>query len=173
MHTFIHLVIYSSIHSSHTSKNCICICCITTLRVASRSGSRLIRYERRPTGVRRPVRKGLKATSRQTELGEKTQMSPSGPRLIRSEADRVILTFSFDPNLEPCPQNLHRGEASGPPKSVSGMTWASTGRRVKEKWNADDPNLSNSYVSIALLFLITCTSADQSTFIGYPSEDCR
>ena len=29
-------------------------------------------------------------------------MSPSSPRLICSEADRVILTFLFDPNLEPC-----------------------------------------------------------------------
>ena len=63
-------------------------------------------------------------------------MSPSGPRPICSEADRVILTFSFDPNLEPCPQNLHRGEASGPPESVSGMAQASAGRQVKEKWNA-------------------------------------
>ena len=38
---------------------------------------------------------------------------------------------------------------------------------------ADGPNLSNSYVSVAFLFLITHTSADQSTFVGYPSEDCR
>ena len=64
------------------------------------------------------------------------QMSPSGPRPICSEADRVISTFSFDPNLEPNPQNLHQGEASRPPESVSGMTQASTGRRVKEQWNA-------------------------------------
>ena len=42
-------------------------------------------------------------------------MSPSGPRPIYSKVDRVISTFSFDPNLEPCPQNLHRVEASGPP----------------------------------------------------------
>ena len=40
---------------------------------------------------------------------------PNGLCLTRSEADRVISTFSFDPNLEPCPQNLHRGETSGPP----------------------------------------------------------
>ena len=46
-------------------------------------------------------------------------MSPSGSRPICSEADRVISTFSFDPNLEPCPQNLHRGEASGPPERSS------------------------------------------------------
>ena len=37
----------------------------------------------------------------------------------------------------------------------------------------DGPNLSKSCVSVAFLFLITCTSADQSTFVGYPSEDCR
>jgi hypothetical protein len=49
-------------------------------------------------------------------------MSPSGPHSIRSKVDRVISTFSFDPNLEPSPQNLHRGEASGPPELVSGMT---------------------------------------------------
>ena len=63
-------------------------------------------------------------------------MSPSGPCLVYLEVDRVILTFSFDPNLEPCPQNLHRGKASGPPESVSGTTQASTERRVKEQWNA-------------------------------------
>jgi hypothetical protein len=63
-------------------------------------------------------------------------MSPSGPRPVCSEADRVISTFSSDPNLEPCPQNLHRGEASGPPGSVSGMTRTSVGTRVKEQWNA-------------------------------------
>ena len=88
------------------------------------------------TGVKRPVREGLKAASRQTEPGEKMQMSPSSLCPTHSEADRVILTFSIDPNLEPSPQNLHRGEASGPPKSLSGMTWASARRRVKEQWNA-------------------------------------
>ena len=38
---------------------------------------------------------------------------------------------------------------------------------------ADGPNLSNSCVSITFLFLITRTSTDQSTFMEYPSEDCR
>ena len=131
-----HAFIRSSIHSSHTSKHCICNCCITTLRVTSRSGSRLIQYERRPTRVRRQAHEGLEAASHQTKPGEKTQMSPSGPRPIRSEADRVISTFSFDPNLEPSSQNLYRGEASGPPESVFGTTRASTGRQVKEQWNA-------------------------------------
>ena len=93
-HSFIH---------SHTSKHRICNYCITTLHVASRSGSRLIRYERRPTDVRRPAHDGLEAASRQTEPWEKTQMSPSGLCPTHSEADRVISTFSFDPNLEPCP----------------------------------------------------------------------
>ena len=58
-------------------------------------------------------------------------MSPSSPRPIYSEADMVISTFSFYPNLEPRPQNLYRGEASGPPRSVSGMTQESTETRVK------------------------------------------
>ena len=58
-------------------------------------------------------------------------MSPSGPRSIRSEANRVISTVSFDPDLEPCPQNLHRGEASRPPESVYRMARASIGRRVR------------------------------------------
>ena len=88
------------------------------------------------TGVRRPAREGLEAASHRTEPGEKMKMSPSVLCLIHSEVDRVISTFSFDPNLEPSPQNLHRGEANGPPKSISGMTWASTGRQVKEQWNA-------------------------------------
>ena len=128
-----HAFIYSSIHSSHTSKYYICNCCITTLRVASRSGSRLIQHERRSTRVRRPTHKGLEAASHQTEPWEKMQVSPSGLCPTRSEADRVILTFLFDPNLKPCPQNLHRGEASGPPESVSGMTQESTRRRIKEQ----------------------------------------
>jgi len=34
-------------------------------------------------------------------------------------------------------------------------------------------NLSNSCVYIAFLFLTSCSTADQSTFVGYPSEDCR
>ena len=103
-HSFIH---------SHTYKHRICNYCITMLHVASRSGSRLIRYDLQPTGVRRSAHKGLEATSRQTELGEKMQMSPSGPRLVSSKGDRVISNFSFDPNLEPCPQNLHRGRLAG------------------------------------------------------------
>jgi hypothetical protein len=49
----------------------------------------------RPGIEGRPT-KGFKATSHQTEPAEKTQMSPSGPRQICSEADRVISTFSFD-----------------------------------------------------------------------------
>ena len=55
------------------------------------------------TGVRRLAREGPKAASRQTKPGKKTQMSPSGLRPTRSEADKVILTFSFDPYLEPRP----------------------------------------------------------------------
>ena len=78
--------------------------------------------------VRRPAHEGLEAASCQTEPGEKKRMSPSGPRPICLEVDRVISTFSFDPNLEPCPQNLHRGKASGSPESVSGMTRASARR---------------------------------------------
>ena len=73
----------------------------------------------RPTEVQRLAREGLEAASCQTEPGEKTQMSPSSLRPTRSEADKVISTFLFDPNLEPSPQNLHRGEASGPPESPS------------------------------------------------------
>ena len=62
-------------------------------------------------------------------------MSPSSLCLTHSEADRVISTFSFDPNLEPSPQYLDQGKASGPPESVSRMTLASAERWVKEQWN--------------------------------------
>ena len=131
--SYIHTRIHTFIHTNHSFIPYIrsiayAVKCITTLRVVSQSGSCLIQHEQRLTGVRRPAHEGLKAASCQIEPGEKTQ--------ICSEADRVILTFSFDPNLEPCPQNLHRGEASRPPKSVSRMTWASARRRVKEQWNA-------------------------------------
>ena len=63
-------------------------------------------------------------------------MSPSNLHPTRLEADRVISTFLFDPDLEPYPQNLHQEEASGPPESVSRMTQAYAERRVKEHWNA-------------------------------------
>ena len=42
---------------------------------------------------------GSRATSRQTDLGEKMQMSPSGLCLSHLEADKAILTFLFDPSL--------------------------------------------------------------------------
>ena len=61
----------------------------------------------RPIEVQRPAHEGLKAASRQIELGEKTQMSPNDICLTRSKADRVISTFSFDPNIQPSPQNPH------------------------------------------------------------------
>ena len=89
------------------------------------------KHEQQPTGVRRPAHDGLEAASRQTELGEKTQMSPSSPCLVYPKADRVISTFSFNPKPLPNPQNLHRGEASGPPESVSRMAQASTGGRLR------------------------------------------
>ena len=53
---------------------------ISTLCVASRSGSRLIQYERRLTKVRRPDHKGLEAASCQIEPGEKNQNEPQRPR---------------------------------------------------------------------------------------------
>ena len=93
-------------------------------------------HEQRLTRVRRMAHEGLEATSHQTELGEKMQMSPSGPHPVCPKADKVISTFLFDPNLEPCPQNLHRGEASGPPELVFGMDQAFARMRVKEQWNA-------------------------------------
>ena len=88
------------------------------------------------TEVQRPPYEGLEAASRRIEPGEKTQISPNGLCPTRSEADRVISTFLFDPNLELSPQNLHRGEVSGPPESLSRATRAFAGRRVKEQWNA-------------------------------------
>ena len=59
--------------------------------------------QNRETGVRWPAREGPEAASRRIEPGEKMQMSPRGLRLTRLEADMVISTFLFDPNLEPSP----------------------------------------------------------------------
>jgi len=50
--------------------------CITTLRVASRSGSCLIRHKQRPTGVQRPTHEGLEAAPHHTESGEKNTDEP-------------------------------------------------------------------------------------------------
>ena len=55
------------------------------------------------TRVHRLAHEGPEAASCRTELGEKMQMGPSGLRPTRLEADRVISTFSFDPNLKPSP----------------------------------------------------------------------
>ena len=134
MHSCIHSYIHPYIHPIHPSI-AYANCCITTLHIVSRSGSHLIRHERQLTEVRRPAHEGLEATSCRTEPGEKTQMSPCGLGPTHLEVDRVISTFSFNPNLEPSPQNLHQGEVSRPPESLSGVTQASTGRWVKEQWN--------------------------------------
>ena len=100
-YAFIHSLLYSFIHSSHTSKHCICNYCIIMLRIASRSGSHLIRHERRPTRVRRLAREGLEAASCQTEPGEKNLDEPQRPcpTTLRSgqghlDLSRSILTSS-------------------------------------------------------------------------------
>jgi len=89
------------IHSFHIFKRCICNCRISTLHVTSRSGSRLIRYERQLTEVRRPAREGLEAASCQTGPGEKNRDEPQRPCLtpLRSgqghlDLSRLILTLS-------------------------------------------------------------------------------
>jgi len=81
MHDHSSILMHAFIHSSHTFKHCICNCCITTLRVASQSGSRLIRYERRPTRVQRPAHKGLEVTSCQIEPGGENVDEPQWPSL--------------------------------------------------------------------------------------------
>ena len=102
--------------------------CIPTLRVTSRNGSRLIRYEPQQAEVRRPAHKGLEAPRVKQSQGEITKTSPSGPAQPRSEADWDISNlFSFDSNPEPNPQNLHRGEASGPPEPIKRLGHLSGG----------------------------------------------
>ena len=85
---------------------------ISTLCVASRSGSRLIQYERRPTEVRRLAREGLEAASCQTEPGEKNRDEPQWPypNPLRSgqghlDLSRLILT----------PSQTHRIPVKGRP----------------------------------------------------------
>ena len=80
--------------------------------------------------------KGSRPPRVEQSQGRKKQMSPRGLCLTCLEVDKVISTFLFDCDLETSPQNLHQGEASGPPESVSGMTRASTETWVKEQWNA-------------------------------------
>ena len=132
MHAFIH----SFIHSSHTSKHCICNCCITMLRITSQSGSRLIQYERRPTEVRRPAHEGLKATSHQTEPGEKNIDEPQQacPTLLRSGHGHLDLSHSILTSSQ-----AHRISIEERPAghlSRSEVTRASAERWVKEQWNA-------------------------------------
>ena len=75
--------------------------CISTLRVASQSGSRLIQYERRLTEVRRPAREELEAASCQTEPGEKNIDEPRAAlaqsatkQIGSSQPSRSILNLS-------------------------------------------------------------------------------
>ena len=93
--------------------------CIPTLRVTSRSGSRFIQYERHLIRVQRLAREGLEAASCQTEPGEKNRDEPQRPcpTPLGSRQGRLNL-FSFDSNPKPNPQNLHRGEAIGPPEPI-------------------------------------------------------
>ena len=67
------------------------------LRVASRSGSRLIRHERRPIGVRRPAREGLEVASHQTEPGEKNADEPQrpSPDLLRGREGHLDLLVRY------------------------------------------------------------------------------
>ena len=67
--------------------------CIPTLRVASRSGSRFIQYERRLTKVRRPTTKGSRLPRVKKSQGRKTEMSPISLARPRPETDRDISTF--------------------------------------------------------------------------------
>ena len=69
--------------------------------------------------VRRPTHKGLEAASRQTKPGRNNLDEPQRPcpTPLRSGQGRFDL-FSFDSNPEPNPQNLHRGEAIGPPEPI-------------------------------------------------------
>ena len=110
----------------------LCNHCIQTLRITSRSDSRLIRHEQQTTEVRRPVREGSEAASHQTELGRNNRDEPQRPCLtpLRSGQGRLDL-FSFDSNPGPNPQNLRRGEANGPPEPIE-MARASAGRRVRK-----------------------------------------
>ena len=110
----------------------LCNYCIQTLRIASRSGNRLIRHERQTTEVRRPAREGFEAASRQTEPGRNNRDEPQWPCLtpLRSGQGRLDL-FSFDSNPGPNPQNLHRGEANRPPEPIE-TARASAGRRVRK-----------------------------------------
>jgi len=89
--------------------------CIPMIRVAPRNDCRLIRYRQPQAEVRRSAREGLEAASRRTEPGRDNRDEPQRPcpTPLRSEPGRLDL-LSFDSNLEPNPQNLHRGEAIGP-----------------------------------------------------------
>ena len=89
------------------------------IRVAPRNDCRLIRYRQPQAEVRRSAREGLEAASRRTEPGRDNRDEPQRPcpTPLRSEPGRLDL-LSFDSNLEPNPQNLHRGEAIGPPEPI-------------------------------------------------------
>ena len=94
IHTRIHTFIHTIIHSSHTSE-----ASHMQLNASQRSVLRhkaaiaSFKHEQRPTRVQRPAHKGLKATSCQTEPGEKMQMSPErpSPSLPRSRQGHLNL----------------------------------------------------------------------------------
>jgi hypothetical protein len=89
----------------------------------------------RPTEVQRLVHGGQEATSRQMEPGEKTQMSPSGPRLTYSGSNsgHLDLIVQSGPRAMPTESPSRRGQRA---TLVSRTTRASTGSQVTEQWNA-------------------------------------
>ena len=109
---------------------------LTPIRPQQGLGTQAARSDiERPRFVGRPA-KGSRPPRVKQSQGEITETSPQRPcpTPLRSGQGRLDL-FSFESNPEPNPQNLHRGEANGPPESLSRVTWASTERWVKEQWN--------------------------------------
>ena len=80
------------------------------LRVASRSGSRLIRYEWRPTEVRRLARGGLEVAARQIELGEKNVDEPHAvkrPDFCEGKSTESMCNKTVVDHITQIPVNYH------------------------------------------------------------------
>ena len=120
-HACFHTFIHTFIHTFHPIHPSIAYAIIVSQLFASCHEAEVVSFDMsgdRPGFEGRPV-KGSRPPRVKQSQGEITETSPSGPAQPRSEADWDISNlFSFDSNPEPNPQNLHRGEASGPSEPI-------------------------------------------------------
>ncbi|XP_066316110.1 uncharacterized protein [Miscanthus floridulus] len=104
-----------------------------------------------------------------------THMMVMMPSASSENGGRLRTAIPRSNQLVTLPPGLYK--AGREPLQIHAISYDSqynpTDHRSRVLRHTDSLNLSNSCVSVAFLFSITRLSVDQSTFVGYPSEDYR